>query len=41
MVLYSRSNRDRLYALYAFELAYQRLAALVGMEYLQALTPPQ
>ena len=41
MVLYSRSNRDRLYALYSYEIAYQRLAALVGAEYLQALTPPQ
>ena len=41
LVLYSRSNRDRLHALYAYETAYQRLAALVGEEYLQALTPPQ
>ena len=41
MVLYSRSNRDRLHALYTYEIAYQRLAALVGEEYLQALTPPQ
>ena len=37
MVLYSRSNSNRLRALYAFELAYQRLAALVGIEYLEAL----
>jgi outer membrane protein TolC len=35
MVLYSRSNSERLQVLYAFELAYQRLAALVGAEYLQ------
>jgi outer membrane protein TolC len=35
MVLYSRSNSERLQVLYAFELAYQRLAALVGVEYLQ------
>jgi len=41
MVLYSRSNSKRLQALYAFELAYQRLAALVGIEYLQALAPPE
>jgi len=41
MVLYSRSNRDRLHALYTYEIAYQRLAALVGEEYLLALTPPQ
>jgi outer membrane protein TolC len=41
MVLYSRSNRDRLQAMYAYELAYQRLVTLVGEEYLQALTPPQ
>jgi outer membrane protein TolC len=34
MVLYSRSNAERLRALYAFELAYQRLAALVGDNYL-------
>jgi hypothetical protein len=41
MVLYSRSNAERLRALYAFELAYQRLAALVGVEFLQASAPPQ
>jgi len=36
MVLYSRSNAERLRALYAFELAYQRLVALVGAQYLEA-----
>ena len=41
MVLYSRSNSERLRALYAFELAYQRLAALVGIEFLEASAPPQ
>jgi len=41
MVLYSRSNGERLRALYAFELAYQRLVTLVGAEFLEALTPPQ
>ena len=35
MVLYSRSNSERMQTLYAFELAYQRLAALVGVDYLQ------
>jgi outer membrane protein TolC len=35
MVLYSRSNTERLEALYAYELAYQRLAALVGADYLE------
>jgi len=35
MVLYSRSNSERLQVLYAFELAYQRLSALVGADYLQ------
>ena len=30
MVLYSRSNSERLKTLYAYELAYQRLSALVG-----------
>ena len=34
MVLYSRSNAERLKALYAYELAYRRLAALVGTEFL-------
>ena len=41
MVLYSRSNSERLRAVYAFELAYQRLSALVGIEYLQALAPSE
>ena len=35
MVLYSRSNTERLRVLYEFELAYQKLAALVGADYLQ------
>ena len=35
MVLYSRSNSERLQVLYAFELAYQRLSTLVGADYLQ------
>jgi len=34
MVLYSRSNGRRLQTLYAFELAFQRLATLVGSEFL-------
>ncbi len=34
MVLYSRSNSKRLQALYALELAYQRLTALVGTGFL-------
>ena len=41
MVLYSRSNSNRLRVLYAFEHAYQRLAALVGTEYLEALATPE
>lgn len=41
MVLYSRSNAERLRSLYAFELAYQRLAALVGLDFLQASVSPQ
>jgi outer membrane protein TolC len=41
MVLYSRSNRERLRTLYAFELAYQRLTALVGIEYLEASDAPE
>ena len=41
MVLYSRSNRERLRALYAFEHAYQRLTALVGIEYLEASDAPE
>ncbi len=35
MVLFSRSNTERLRSLYAFEHAYQRLAALVGTEFLK------
>ena len=38
MVLYSRSNAERMQTLYAFELAYQRLATLVGADYLQEPT---
>jgi len=34
MVLYSRSNSERLRTLYAYELAYQRLGALVGEAFL-------
>jgi len=34
MVLYSRSNTERLRALYAYELTYQRLVALVGADFL-------
>jgi outer membrane protein TolC len=34
MVLYSRSNTERLQSLYAFELAYQRLSAMVGADFL-------
>ncbi len=34
MVLYSRSNSERLQSLYAFELAYQRLSAMVGTDFL-------
>ncbi|MBT8435164.1 MAG: TolC family protein [Gammaproteobacteria bacterium] len=34
MVLYSRSNSERLRALYAFELAYQRLSVMVGIDFL-------
>lgn len=34
MVLYARSNTERLQSLYAFELAYQRLAAMVGADFL-------
>jgi outer membrane protein TolC len=41
MVLYSRSNAERLRALYAFELAYQRLGALVGAQYLAASNSTQ
>lgn len=35
MVEYSRSNAARLKALYAHELAFQRLAALVGLDFLE------
>ena len=38
MVNYSRSNEARLRTLYAYELAYQRLAALVGEDFLTAKT---
>jgi outer membrane protein TolC len=41
MVLYSRSNSERLQALYAFELAYQRLTALVGADFLSQFAKPQ
>ena len=41
MVLYSRSNSQRLQTLYAYELAYQRLVALVGADYLNQLTTSQ
>ena len=34
MVLYSRSASQRLRSIYAYELAYQRLSALVGSEFL-------
>ena len=34
MVLYSRSNTERQRVLYALEVAYQRLAALVGADFL-------
>lgn len=34
MVLYSRSNTERLQSLYAFELTYQRLSAMVGADFL-------
>jgi outer membrane protein TolC len=34
MVMFSRSNSERLRSLYAFELAYQRLTALVGADFL-------
>ena len=41
MVLYSRSNSQRLRSLYALEMAYQRLAALVGSEFLNQSPPTQ
>ncbi len=34
MVLYTRSNAERLRKLYAYELAYRRLGALVGEDFL-------
>ena len=34
MVLYTRNNAERLHRLYAYELAYQRLGALVGDDFL-------
>ena len=41
MVLYSRSNTQRLQTLYAYELAYQRLAALIGTDFINQTTPTQ
>ncbi|MCP4876718.1 MAG: TolC family protein [Gammaproteobacteria bacterium] len=41
MVLYSRSNTERLRALYAFELAYQRLVSLVGIDFLDQFSSTQ
>ena len=41
MVLYSRSSGERLQALYAFELAYQRLTALVGANFLSQFATAQ
>lgn len=41
MVLYSRSNSQRLRSIYAYELAYQRLSALVGSEFLNQSTSSQ
>jgi len=41
MVLYSRSSSERLQALYAFELAYQRLTALVGANFLSQFATAQ
>ncbi|MCP4388940.1 MAG: TolC family protein [Gammaproteobacteria bacterium] len=41
MVLYSRSNSQRLQSLYAFELAYQRLVALIGIDFMNQSTPSQ
>jgi len=41
MVLYSRSSSERLQALYAFELAYQRLTALVGADFLSQFAKSQ
>ena len=41
MALYSRSNTERLQAIYAYELAYQRLAALVGDDFLNQAASSQ
>lgn len=41
MIEYSRSNADRLEAVYAFELNYRKLAALVGDEFLLNAAPAQ
>jgi outer membrane protein TolC len=41
MVLYSRSSAERLQALYALELAYQRLTALVGADFLSQFATSQ
>jgi outer membrane protein TolC len=41
MVLYSRSRAERLQALYAFELGYQRLSALVGIDFLSQFATSQ
>ena len=41
MVLYTRGNADRQRTLYDYELAYQRLRALAGEEYLKQLEPVQ
>lgn len=41
MVLYSRSNAERLRSHYQFELTYQRLAGLVGLESLDNIDPSQ
>jgi outer membrane protein TolC len=41
MVLYSRSSAEYLQSLYAFELAYQRLSALVGADFLSQFARSQ
>lgn len=41
MARYSRSTSQRLRSIYAYELAYQRLSALVGSEFLQQPTSSQ
>jgi len=41
MVLYSRSSSERLQALYAYELAFQRLTALVGADFLSQFATSQ